>query len=65
VITSKEAATVAKAHKLSLTDAAALARLADSPEEADELAALFADAPPTPAETNLSINQAIRARAHR
>jgi ribose 5-phosphate isomerase len=43
VITSKEAAEVAHKHGLSLTDASALSRLADSVDEADELAGLFAD----------------------
>lgn len=43
MITSKEAAEVARKHGLSLTDASALSRLADSTEEADELAAMFAD----------------------
>lgn len=41
MITTKEAAEVAKKHGLSLTDAAALVRLAESKEEADEVAALF------------------------
>ncbi len=65
MITSKEAATVARKHKLSLTDAAALSRLADSPEEAEELAALFTDAPQTPEDHNQDINARIRARAGR
>jgi hypothetical protein len=41
MITSTEAAAVAKKHGLTLSDAAALARLADSPEEANELGAMF------------------------
>jgi hypothetical protein len=46
VITSKQAAEVARRHGLTLSDAAALARLADSPEEADELGALFGEEVP-------------------
>jgi len=40
-ISSKEAAAVAAKHGLSLSDAAALSRLAESEDEADELAAMF------------------------
>lgn len=40
-ITSKEAAEVARKHDLTLTDASALARLADTVEEADDIAELF------------------------
>jgi len=43
MITSKEAAQIAKRHGLTLSDANALSRLADSTEEADELAVMFAD----------------------
>ncbi len=43
MLDSRTAAKVARAHGLSLTDAAALQRLASSEEEAEALAAMFAD----------------------
>jgi hypothetical protein len=61
VITSKEAAAIAHAHGLSMTDAAALARLADTPAEAEEFATLFA----TPADPVAQVNNRIRQRATR
>jgi hypothetical protein len=45
----KTAATVARRHRLSLGDAAALSRLADTEEDAEELAAQFA--PPVDTES--------------
>ena len=56
MITSREAAEAAKKYGLSLTDAAAIARLADTPEEADSLAAMFAPE----ANPNQQINDRIR-----
>lgn len=41
-IDATTATTVAKAHGLNLSDAAALARLADTPEQATEMAKQFA-----------------------
>ena len=49
MISAREAAEIARKRGLSLTDAAALSRLADSPEEADELAKEFAE-PPRPSQ---------------
>lgn len=43
MITSRKAAEVAKEHGLGLSDAAALARLADDETDAHEIAAMFAD----------------------
>ena len=40
-LSAKEAAEIARANGLTLTDAAALARLATTPEEAREAAAVF------------------------
>jgi hypothetical protein len=40
-ITSKEAAAAAKKYGLSLSDAAALARLADDVDDADQIAGMF------------------------
>jgi hypothetical protein len=42
-ISAKDAAAAAKRWGLTLSDAAALARLADSPAEADELASAFTE----------------------
>jgi hypothetical protein len=64
VITSREAAEVARAHGLTLNDAAALSRLADSTEEAGELAALFAEQTPPDMNTILRAQVAAR-REHR
>ena len=49
MLDSKIAATVARRHGLTLGDAAALSRLADTEDDADELAAQFAE-PATPAD---------------
>jgi pyridoxine 5'-phosphate synthase PdxJ len=43
MIDAKTAAEIAKEHGLTLTDAAALQKLADSKEDAEMLASLFAD----------------------
>lgn len=65
-IDSKEAAQIAKKHGLSLTDAAALARLAETPEEAEELAALFTGKQEErQREVSERINEQIRRRAGR
>jgi hypothetical protein len=40
-ISSKEACEIAQKHGLSLSDAAALAKLADNTDEADDLAVMF------------------------
>lgn len=56
MITSRKAAEVAKEHGLGLPDAAALAKLADTDEEAQELAVMFAredDPDPASAVKNL------------
>jgi hypothetical protein len=45
MITTKEAAAIAKQHGLTLSDAAALARLANTTEEAEEAAAMFSPVP--------------------
>lgn len=45
-ITSAEAAEIAARHGLSLGDAAALQRLADTTDEADDLAGQFANVDP-------------------
>lgn len=44
-ITAKEAGQIARKHGLSLSDAAALAKLADTAQEAHDLAAMFAAGP--------------------
>lgn len=44
-ISSQDAAAVARRHGLGLGDAAALQRLADTPDEAEDLAAQFAPDP--------------------
>lgn len=43
MVTSRKAAEIAQRHGLSLSDAAALSRLAEDDDECEELAALFAD----------------------
>ena len=45
MITTKEAATIAKKHGLGLADAAALQRLANTTEEAEEAAVMFSPLP--------------------
>lgn len=65
MITAREAAEVAARHKLTLSDAAALSRLADSPEEAEELASIFVDGPESKPDPSALINARIRERAGR
>jgi hypothetical protein len=48
MITSREAGDIALKHGLSLPDAAALSRMADTTEEADTLAKMFSAPPAVP-----------------
>lgn len=61
-ITAKEAAEVAKAHGLTLSDASALSRLAESPAEADLLASMFSGKPATIEPTRDGLQDLIEAK---
>lgn len=62
-ITAVEAARIANEHGLSLSDAVALQRLANTTEEAEHLAGQFAPEDDTPADkSNARIRSAVKSR---